>query len=77
MRSAYFEKFGIANLEVKNLEEPKPDNKDQILIRVEYATVNPIDYFTIEGRRKVYPLPHVPGVEIFGSVVEGENKGKK
>jgi D-arabinose 1-dehydrogenase-like Zn-dependent alcohol dehydrogenase len=76
MKSAYFEKFGIANLEVKNLEEPKPD-KDHILIRVEYATVNPIDYFTVEGRRKVHPLPHIPGVEIFGSVAEGEDKGRK
>ena len=46
MKSAYFEKFGITNLEVKDLEEHKPD-KDHILIRVEYATVNPIDYFTI------------------------------
>ncbi len=76
MKAVYFKDFGTENLEVGYVNIPEV-KEGYSLVRVIEATLNPIDLFTVEGRRKVSPIPHIPGVEIYGEVVEGEKKGKK
>lgn len=74
MKSVVFENFG--KIEVVNIEEPRPKEGFSI-VRVIEATLNPIDIFTIMGKRDVKPIPHIPGVEIYGEVIEGTHKGKR
>jgi len=76
MKAVYFESFGVENLKFGEVEIPKLQ-EGYSLIKVLEATLNPIDFFTVEGRRKVSPIPHIPGVEIYGEVVEGTKKGKR
>ncbi len=73
MKAVIFEKFGIENLKVGNVDDPDVP-EGYVLVRSIQATLNPIDLFAIEGKRKVSPLPHIPGVELYGEVVDGYNK---
>lgn len=63
-----FEKNGLENLKLQDVEKPKPGHHD-VVIRVMAASVNPVDYFTIEYIKDVKPIPHIPGAE-FAGVVE-------
>jgi NADPH:quinone reductase-like Zn-dependent oxidoreductase len=69
MRAAIFQKPGLENLEVvDNVAEPKVADHD-VLIKVENAGINPIDYFVISGALpKIEPFPHIPGAESSGTV---------
>jgi NADPH:quinone reductase-like Zn-dependent oxidoreductase len=69
MRAAIFQKPGLENLEVvDNVAEPKVADHD-VLIKVENAGINPIDYFVISGALpKIEPFPHIPGAESSGIV---------
>ena len=71
MRAAIFERPGLENLKViDNAERPKIGDHD-VLIKVEVAGVNPIDYFVVSGSLpKLDPIPHIPGAELSG-IVEG------
>jgi len=57
-------------LEVREFEIPKP-GKDQILVRMECASINPSDVMSLTG---YYPVgkeaPFTPGLEGSGTVVE-------
>ena len=49
-------------------QDPKI-KRNEVLIKVKMAGINPVDYYTVE-RLKVKPIPHIPGVEFSGEVVE-------
>ncbi|MGB9734215.1 MAG: alcohol dehydrogenase catalytic domain-containing protein [Conexivisphaera sp.] len=80
MRAAIFGTPGIENLEVRDVEVPRPGPHD-VLVRVVRAGVNPVDRFTVTGLRQARPMPHVPGAEFAGIVeevgeeVEGISRG--
>lgn len=74
MKAAILEEFG--KIEVCEIKDPEAKEGFSV-IKVIEATLNPIDIFTIMGRRTVKPIPHIPGVEVYGEVVEGKYKGKK
>jgi len=71
MRAAVLEKPGMENLRVMNVDEPRP-GPNEVLIRVKYAGINPVDYFVISRGGK--PMPHIPGAE-FSGVVESLGMG--
>jgi NADPH:quinone reductase-like Zn-dependent oxidoreductase len=49
MKAAIFQKPGIENLKfVDNVAEPKVADHD-VLIKVEVAVINPIDYLVVSG----------------------------
>ncbi|MEM0374007.1 MAG: alcohol dehydrogenase catalytic domain-containing protein [Sulfolobaceae archaeon] len=66
MKAIVFEKSGLENLQVKEIETPKLGHHD-VLIRVIESGVNPIDYFVVSSI-PVRPMPHIPGAEIVGVV---------
>lgn len=67
MKALVFEKSGLNNLRLQDVSEP--DVRDyEVLIRVQMAGVNPIDYFAVTGIRQVKPIPHIPGAEFAGIV---------
>ncbi len=66
MRAVVFETPGVDNLRIVDVETPRP-GPNEVLIRVKYAGVNPVDYFTI-NRKDVKPIPHIPGSEFAGIV---------
>jgi len=67
LKALLFEKQGLENLRVSDVETPKPGSHD-VLISVKAASVNPVDYATVVGIRSVRPIPHIPGVEFSGEV---------
>lgn len=68
MKALVFEKGGIDNLEVKEVESPYIGRND-VLIEVKMAGVNPVDAFTVSSGSGD-PMPHIPGVEYAGIVKE-------
>jgi NADPH:quinone reductase-like Zn-dependent oxidoreductase len=50
MRAVVFETPGIENLKIMDMPKPKP-GPGEVLVRVKYAGVNPVDYFTINSKR--------------------------
>ncbi|GAY25296.1 alcohol dehydrogenase [Desulfurococcaceae archaeon AG1] len=68
MRALVFDKNGLENLKVMDVEKPQLD-PHSVLIRVRAASVNPVDYATVVSIRNVTPIPHIPGAE-FAGVVE-------
>jgi D-arabinose 1-dehydrogenase-like Zn-dependent alcohol dehydrogenase len=67
MRAAIFERQGLDNLNVKDVQKPTITDYD-VLIKVNSAGVNPIDYFTVSNIPGIKPLPHIPGVEVAGII---------
>ncbi len=78
MRAVVLDKPGMDNIRVVNVEAPRP-GPNEVLIKVRFAGVNPVDYFTINRSGK--PMPHIPGAEFsgvieeFGPNVRGVNVG--
>ncbi|KUO93638.1 MAG: alcohol dehydrogenase [Vulcanisaeta sp. CIS_19] len=68
MRAVVFETPGIENLKIMGMPKPKP-GPGEVLVRVKYAGVNPVDYFTINNKN-VRPIPHIPGAEFSGVIEE-------
>ncbi|ARM74805.1 alcohol dehydrogenase catalytic domain-containing protein [Acidianus manzaensis] len=66
MKALLFEKNGIENLKVSDIQEPTVD-EHSVKIKVKMAGVNPIDYFVV-NYLQVNPIPHIPGAEIYGEV---------
>lgn len=67
MKALVFEKSGLENLEIRDVELP-PLEFDDVLVRVKMAGVNPIDFRTVNTIPNVKPIPHVPGAEFAGIV---------
>ncbi len=71
MKAIIFTQFGSSDvLEIANVEKPVP-SPDQVLIRVEHTSVNPVDWKIREGYLKSM-LPHefpvIPGWDVAGTV---------
>lgn len=69
MRAAAFSTPGLENLKLVEAETPRP-GPGEVLIRVKYAGVNPLDYNVVAGAVKASPMPHIPGSEFAGVVEE-------
>ncbi len=63
------------SLELARIPRPKP-LPTEVLVRVEAASINPVDVFTCQGRayNVALDLPHVPGWDVSG-VVEAVGYG--
>lgn len=66
MKALLFEKSGIDNLKIADVQKPDVGSHD-IRIKVKMAGVNPIDYFVVNAL-PVKPMPHIAGAEIYGEV---------
>lgn len=55
-------------LRYEDVPDPKP-RKDQVLVRVRACAMNHLDLWVRKGTTKS-PLPHIPGSDIAGEVVE-------
>lgn len=62
--------FGKENLKIEEIDEPTPSH-GEVLVRVEKAGLNPIDYNLIHGKivYNLQPVPHIPGSEVIGTVI--------
>ncbi len=69
MRVLIFEKAGLENLQIAEIDKPQIGSED-VLIRVKMAGVNPIDYRVSLGIATASPMPHIPGSEVAGTVEE-------
>jgi len=69
MRAVVFHSPGLENLRLEDLPKPQP-GPGEVLVRVKYVGVNPIDYAVVSGSYKASPMPHIPGCEFAGVVEE-------
>ena len=84
MKTAFFKKPGLENLEIREYADPQLTDHE-VLIRVKVAGINPIDYFVVSGKHGIKsgspleakPLPHIPGAEISGIVERVGNHVKR
>lgn len=80
MKAAILEKYDKKNIDIKVSEIPIPEiNDDEILVKIKYAGVNPLDNMIIHGEVKLitpYKVPLVMGNE-FSGVVEKTGKNVK
>jgi D-arabinose 1-dehydrogenase-like Zn-dependent alcohol dehydrogenase len=67
MRAAVFERQGLDNLNVKDVQQPTIADYE-VLIKVRAAGVNPIEYHTVSNIPGIKPLPHIPGSEVTGVI---------
>jgi NADPH:quinone reductase-like Zn-dependent oxidoreductase len=67
MRAAVFERQGLDNLNVKDVQQPTIADYE-VLIKVRAAGVNPIEYLTVSNIPGIKPLPHIPGSEVTGVI---------
>lgn len=74
MKSLRFDRFGdLSILQVQDL--PKPQiGKDEVLVRIHAASVNPSDVKNVQGRMEGTTLPRTPGRDFAGVVIEGPDK---
>jgi NADPH:quinone reductase-like Zn-dependent oxidoreductase len=69
MKALIFEKSGLENLHIRDIETPSAGS-DDVLIKVKMAGVNPIDFRVVNAIPDVKPMPHIPGAEFAGIVEE-------
>jgi NADPH:quinone reductase-like Zn-dependent oxidoreductase len=69
MKALVFEKSGLENLEIRDVETPSLE-LDDVLIKIKMAGVNPIDFRVVNAMPNVKPMPHIPGAEFAGIVDE-------
>lgn len=77
MKAAQINKFGeVTEILVKDAVQPKP-NKDQVLVRVDAASLNPFDISVLNGKvasNNPIKFPLTLGQDFAGTVVEvGQN----
>jgi len=74
LKALVFEKGGLEDLRIADLDKPAP-GKGEVLVRIALAGVNPIDYATATRLSSIAsPKPHIPGSE-FAGVVEEVGEG--
>jgi NADPH:quinone reductase-like Zn-dependent oxidoreductase len=71
MKAARFHKFGgPEELRIEDIPQPAPA-PDQVVIRVCASALNHLDLDIREGTSRFpFALPHIPGIEIVGEIVE-------
>ncbi len=69
MMAAVFERPGLENLQVTDVQEPTIREQD-VLIKVKTVGINPIDYLVTTGSGEANPIPHIPGAETAGVIEE-------
>lgn len=69
----YHDHGGPEVLSVEETDRPEPDGHE-LLVRVEAASVNPVDTYFREGSYEPYELPMTPGSDVAG-VVETAGEG--
>jgi NADPH:quinone reductase-like Zn-dependent oxidoreductase len=67
VKALVFDRSGLENLKVKDIEAPSIGHHD-VLVKVNMAAVNPIDYRVVSMMANVKPMPHIPGTEFAGTV---------
>ncbi len=76
MRSIIINKYGSKDvLKLKNIDKPEV-GEDEVLIKIAYAGVNPIDWKVRNGEVKLFfriKFPYTPGSDIAGEVVKVGN----
>lgn len=72
------EPFGLDNLKIENL--PFPTGSDEnALVKIDLVGVNPVD-LNVVLKKVLYgiaPIPHIPGAEAIGTVLEDSNSFRK
>ena len=68
MKAAYFEAFE-SPLRIENLPDPSP-TQDGVVIKVEATGICLSDWHGWMGHDSDVQLPHVPGHELAGTIVE-------
>ncbi|XP_004290167.1 PREDICTED: putative quinone-oxidoreductase homolog, chloroplastic [Fragaria vesca subsp. vesca] len=74
MRAVQYNSYGGGPSGLKHVDIPVPTpKKDEVLLKVEAASINPVDWKLQKGTaRPFYPrsLPHTPACDVAGEVVE-------
>lgn len=60
---------GVAELARIELDIPVIVDSHQVLIRVAYASLNPVDYKLIANQPAFWTYPYIPGLDLAGEVV--------
>lgn len=68
MRAIYYEKFG-GEISIKTLDDPVP-SEDSVIVKVHASGICRSDWHGWQGHDPDIVLPHVPGHELAGTVVE-------
>lgn len=63
------------DLSLIQLAIPAPD-LGQVLLRVRYASLNPVDYKLIAAKPSFWQYPYIPGLDLVGEVVKLGNPAK-
>ena len=69
MKALIFDKPGLDNLQLRDVEVPEIGDHE-VLVEVKMTGVNPIDHYGVSGTRPVKPMPHIPGAEFAGIVAK-------
>lgn len=59
----------LKDLSLIQLAIPAPD-VGQVLLRVRYASLNPVDYKLIAAKPSFWQYPYIPGLDLLGEVVK-------
>ncbi|GMI69216.1 chloroplast envelope Quinone Oxidoreductase Homolog [Hibiscus trionum] len=74
MRAVQYSKYGGGVNGLKHVEVPIPSpKKDEVLIKVAAASINPIDWKIQNGIARPFlprKFPHVPGTDVAGEIVQ-------
>lgn len=78
MRAIFFKTYGEKAIEFTGkFPKPRLENENELLVQVEYASINPVDAKQASGSMKYFirpPLPKVTGMDFSGTIVElGKN----
>ena len=79
MKALRFDRFGdLSVLQVQDVPTPTP-GKDEVLVQMHAASINPSDVKNVQGRMEGTTLPRIPGRDFAGIVVSGpaELKGRE
>ena len=79
MKALRFDRFGgLSVLQVQEVPAPSL-GKDEVLVQVHAASINPSDVKNVQGRMEGTTLPRTPGRDFAGVVVNGpgELKGRE